>query len=112
MPEPANGNPRNANGHRRRQLRARVLREETHCGICGEHVDKTLPTPDPFSAEIDEITPIKHGGDPLDRNNCQLAHRICNRCKSSGQHSGICPWCQTNGRPTTTTATYVTTRQW
>jgi 5-methylcytosine-specific restriction endonuclease McrA len=105
-------NPRYANGHRRRNLRTRILREETHCGICGGEVDKTIPTPDPMSAEIDEIIPISQGGDPLDRANCQLTHRICNRCKSSGQHSGICPWCQANGTPTQATTTYVTSRQW
>ncbi len=33
-----------ANGHRRRQLVARVMVEEDHCIICGELVDKTLRT--------------------------------------------------------------------
>ena len=32
----------NANGHRRRQVRAQVLAEETNCAICGEPVNKTL----------------------------------------------------------------------
>ena len=32
------GNPRQANGHRRRQVRAAVLAEETHCAICGTEV--------------------------------------------------------------------------
>ena len=104
-------NPRSANGHRRRTLRARVLREETHCAICGEEVDKTIPTPDPYSPEVDEIQPIALGGDPLDRHNVQLTHRICNRCKSAGKHSGICPWCKTNATPQTGTV-FITTRQW
>ena len=60
-------NPRYANGHRRRNLRTRILREETHCAICGHEVDKTLPTPHPYSPEIDEIIPISLGGNPLDR---------------------------------------------
>lgn len=113
MPTPGNsGNPRRANGHRRTQLRNRVLREETHCAICGHEVDKTIPTPDPMSPEVDEIIPIKAGGDPLDRANCQLAHRICNRCKSSGRHSGICPWCKANGTPTAAGTVFITTRHW
>lgn len=105
-------NPRYANGHRRRNLRTRILREEHQCGICGHDVDKTIPTPDPFSAEIDEIVPIALGGDPLDRKNCRLAHRVCNRCRSTGQHTGQCPWCQANGTPTRTTTTYITSRSW
>ncbi|WP_188491981.1 HNH endonuclease [Williamsia phyllosphaerae] len=75
-------NPRYANGSRRRALRARILATETHCGICGEPVDTTIPTPHPDSPEIDEIHPLSKGGDPLSRSNCQLTHRRCNRAKS------------------------------
>lgn len=32
----------NRNGHRRRQLRARVLAEESYCALCGGWVDKSL----------------------------------------------------------------------
>lgn len=77
-------NPRVSNGHRRRQLRARVLREEHDCALCGQEVDKTLTTPDPWSAEVDEIVPVSRGGNPLDRTNTQLAHRICNQRKGAG----------------------------
>ena len=69
------GNPRRANGHRRDKVRARVLREEDDCWLCGKPVDKTLP---PFlhgSPEVDEIVPVSLGGDPLARANCRLAHR-------------------------------------
>lgn len=72
-------NPRNANGHRRRQLRARVLAEEDTCGICGQPVDKTLRTPHPGSPEVDEIIPVSLGGSPLQRSNVRLAHRLCNQ---------------------------------
>jgi 5-methylcytosine-specific restriction endonuclease McrA len=106
-------NPRYANGHRRRNLRTRVLREENDCGICGDPVDKAIPTPDPMSPEVDEIIPISLGGDPLDRSNVQLAHRVCNTCKSQGQHRGFCPWCIANGTRMPTAATsYVTSRAW
>lgn len=77
------GNPRYANGHRRRKLRARVLASETHCGICGNEVDKTLPPNDPGAPEVDEIIPVSLGGDPLKRSNVQLAHRLCNQRKSN-----------------------------
>lgn len=68
-------NPRVKNGHRRRELRARVLTEETHCGICGGLVDKTLHHLDPLAPEVDEIIPVSLGGDPLARGNTRLAHR-------------------------------------
>jgi 5-methylcytosine-specific restriction endonuclease McrA len=71
-------NPRRANGHRRNQLRAQVLREEDHCWLCGDIVDKTLPPYLHGSPEVDEIVPVSQGGNPLDRGNCRLAHRLCN----------------------------------
>jgi 5-methylcytosine-specific restriction endonuclease McrA len=71
-------NPRYANGHRRRKLRAQILAEEDVCGVCGQLVDKDLPPGLPDSAEIDEIQPISRGGSPLDRENCRLSHRRCN----------------------------------
>lgn len=77
-------NPVNANGHRRRQVRAQVLREETECWICGKPVDKTLKTPHPWSPEVDEIVPRAFGGSPIDRRNCRLAHRICNQRRGTG----------------------------
>lgn len=89
----------NANGHRRRQLRARVLSEEGECALCGGRVDKTLTmlwgrhgprcpggdcrgcVPHDLRAEVDEDIPRSRGGSPYDRNNCRLLHRVCNRWK-------------------------------
>lgn len=71
--------PRKVNGHRRRTVRARVLAEETFCHLCNGEVDKTLRTPHPLSAEVDELVPVSRGGSPFDRANCRLAHRICNQ---------------------------------
>lgn len=68
-------NPRVANGHRRRELRRRVLAEEDRCGICGGIVDKTLHHHDPLAPEVDEIVPVSRGGDPLARANVRLVHR-------------------------------------
>ena len=78
------GNPRRANGHRRDQVRARVLREETDCWLCGQPVDVTLPPFLPDSPEVDEVVPVSLGGDPLDRNNCRLSHRLCNVRRGNG----------------------------
>lgn len=71
----------NANGARRRAIRARVLAEETHCAICGQWVDKGLKTPDPMSPEVDEDVPRVRGGSQYDRANTHLTHRRCNQAK-------------------------------
>lgn len=78
------GNPRNANGHRRRMVRARVLAEEETCGICHRLVDKALHYLDPWAPEVDEIIPVSLGGSPYDRSNLRLAHRDCNRARGNG----------------------------
>lgn len=51
-------NPRNANGHRRRRLRARVIAHYRDCALCGRPVDKTLHHLDPGAPEVDEIIPV------------------------------------------------------
>ena len=89
-------NPRNTNGHRRRQLSAKVYREENDCGICGKPVDKTLPyldpttgKPHPWAKTVDEIVPVSLGGSPLDRANCRLAHRDCNIRRGNGTRRSV-----------------------
>ena len=90
----------NANGHRRRELRRRVLAEEHTCALCDEPVDKTLTylkgehgpncpgnctgcKPHPRRGEVDEDLPRSRGGSPYDRRNCHLMHRACNQYKSN-----------------------------
>lgn len=80
-------NPRYANGHRRRRLRARVLSHYTHCALCGRPVDKTLPPNHPGAPEVDEKIPVSRGGNPLLWSNVQLAHRICNQRKGNRTHT-------------------------
>lgn len=77
-------NPRRTNGNLRDKIRARVLREETYCWLCGNEVDKTLHYHDPQAPEVDEIIPVSLGGDPYNRKNCRLAHRLCLATKSVG----------------------------
>lgn len=93
--------PLNSNGHRRRELRRRVLAEETLCALCDQPVDKTLKTipgghykkcpgppcqgclPHPMRAEVDEIVPRAKGGSPLSRDNTTLMHREHNQFKGT-----------------------------
>lgn len=77
-------NPRRANGHRRDQVCKRVLREEDDCWLCGEPVDKGLPPWLSGSPEVDEVVPVSLGGDPFDRSNCRLSHRLCNVRRGNG----------------------------
>jgi 5-methylcytosine-specific restriction endonuclease McrA len=76
-------NPRRRNGSRRNLLRQRVLACYDYCALCKKPVDKTLHYLDDFAPEVDEILPVSRGGDPLDFNNCQLVHRVCNRIKGN-----------------------------
>lgn len=75
------GNPRRTNGHRRNQIRARVLAEEDTCWapFCNRLVDKQLPPGLDASPEVHEVIPVSRGGSPYDRSNCVLTHRECNR---------------------------------
>jgi len=91
----------NANGHRRRELRKRVLAEESRCALCDLQVDKTLTytsgehgprcasteckgcIPHPGRPEVDEDIPRSRGGSPYERSNCRLMHRKCNQWKSA-----------------------------
>ena len=64
------------------KARAKILRTQTICGICGKPVDFSLKYPHPLSPTVDHIVPVSKGGHPSDINNLQLAHRCCNRQKS------------------------------
>lgn len=95
-------NPRRANGHRRRQVVARVLAEENTCWLCNGLVDKTLTVvdgkhtkkcsdtdcagcfPHPMSPTVDEVVPVSLGGSPFERSNCRLAHRLHNIQRGNG----------------------------
>lgn len=71
--------PRKRNGHRRRQVVARLRARHDPCAICGQPIDYDLPAGHPMSFECDEIIPVSRGGSEYDLNNVQAAHRICNQ---------------------------------
>ena len=71
------------NGHRRRELRARIKATATHCGLCGRPLRPDLPWPHDLSTVIDEDLPRSRGGSPLDPANTSALHNACNRWKST-----------------------------
>lgn len=86
-------NPRYANGNARRKLRDRWRAIGAPCGICGKQIDYSLGFvvdnrgrrhPHPMSFVVDEIVPVKYGGDPLDFENTRPAHWICNARRGDG----------------------------
>ena len=88
-------NPRRSNSTQRNRIRNRLAAMSMPCALCGQPIDYSLPPGNPMSFEVDEIVPVSCGGDPLDINNCQPAHRICN------QRRGNKPLSALNVRPLT-----------
>ena len=86
------GNPRRANGARRDSIRARWRAIGAPCWICGHPIDYSLGMmtvndkrrPHPMSFVVDEVVPVKYGGDPLDFDNTRPAHYICNARRGAG----------------------------
>ena len=72
-------------GHRGafEKARARILKTEGVCGICGQPVDFSYKSPHPLSPTVDHIIPVSRGGHPSDIDNLQLAHRCCNMEKKN-----------------------------
>jgi 5-methylcytosine-specific restriction endonuclease McrA len=66
-----------------RRLRAQVIREESHCWLCGGLVDKSLKGPDPKSPSADHVVRLEDGGDNI-RSNLRLSHLGCNSGRSRG----------------------------
>ena len=79
---------RYSNGSARRALRARIKAEGRPCAICGRPIDYSLPARHPMSYELDEIIPFSRGGSPIDYNNVQATHRMCNNAKSNKVYAG------------------------
>lgn len=88
-------NPRRANGARRDSIRARWRAIGAPCHICGHPIDYSLGMvtvngkrrPHPMSFVVDEVVPVKYGGDPLDFENTRPAHYVCNARRGAGDRS-------------------------
>ncbi|NEG89165.1 HNH endonuclease signature motif containing protein [Bifidobacterium aerophilum] len=106
------GNPRKRNGWRRNQLVARVRAAYDVCAICGKPVDKSLRSPHPMSAEVDELVPVSRGGDPLDFGNCRLTHRRCNRLKSDKSDAYARGLLSRRSEPPATALPFTTSGDW
>lgn len=76
------------NGNAERSIRARLRAEGRPCHICGMPIDYTLPSGDPWSFEVDHVTPRARGGAVYDYANCDAAHRICNQRKGKRMPGG------------------------
>ena len=81
-------NVRNKNGNARRKLRTWLKAQGRPCWICRAfgrpaEIDYSLPARHPWSFEVDELVPVSKGGDPLDRNNVDAAHRCCNQWRGN-----------------------------
>ena len=83
MPRTRDINPHNRNGHRRRQLVARIKATSTHCALCGQPLNPDAPHQDPTETVIDEDIPRSRGGNPLDPDNTNALHRWCNSWKAT-----------------------------
>jgi 5-methylcytosine-specific restriction endonuclease McrA len=66
-----------------RTIQAVVFREETHCWLCSDWVDQTLPPGTPWSRSADHLIQLQHGGPGNSRANCRLAHIRCNTARSN-----------------------------
>lgn len=89
----AKADPRQANGARRRAIKDRWRAIGDPCHLCGKPIDYSLGMvdlpdghrkPHPMSFVVDEIVPVKFGGDPLDFKNTRPAHWACNARRGDG----------------------------
>lgn len=92
------------------------MAEGRPCAICGKPIDYSLDwwvdpkdgkrKRHPLSAEVDEIIPISRGGSPIEYENLQMAHRICN------QRRGNKPMESIKGKQEEKPGGLVTSRAW
>jgi hypothetical protein len=72
------------------RVQARVYAEETHCSICGEYVDQTIPNPrHPRARSVHHLVPPDiDRARANDRSLLRLAHYGCNSREGRGQYKG------------------------
>lgn len=71
------------NGHRRRQLTARIKATSTHCSLCNQPLNTDAKWPHDLATVIDEDLPRSRGGSAIDPSNTSAMHNRCNRFKST-----------------------------
>lgn len=69
-----------------RRNRARTLRREDACHLCGEWIDPSRRWPDPWSGSADHVQPTSLGGDNLGE--LRAAHLGCNSRRGNGDLNG------------------------
>lgn len=71
-------------GRPRRRAIAAVRASGAPCHICGLPIDLTLdPIRHPLASTVDELVPLRFGGDPLDPANIAHSHRTCNSARGA-----------------------------
>lgn len=66
---------------KRKQFRRRIRAQRPPCGICHKDIDYKLHYLNPGAFVVDHVIPLAQGGEDV-IDNCQAAHRHCNRVKS------------------------------
>jgi 5-methylcytosine-specific restriction endonuclease McrA len=74
---------------RKECLRVVWLRAGSRCQRCGRGVLRPERTSgwEPWTGQVNELTPRSRGGDPLDPENCELVCKQCHFGGPSGAHA-------------------------
>lgn len=110
-------NPRYQNWKMRERVRRRTKDMGKPCGICGKPIDYSLgfmidprtgkKRMHPMAFVVDEMLPVSKGGSPIDIDNCQPAHWICNARKGNKTDRRMAVLHLVTGAPCSGKSTYV-----
>ena len=69
---------------KRRALKRRLRKEESCCWLCGFPLQDDAHWKTDWATEMDELLPVRQGGDPLGSNtDIHLVHRCCNNHRNA-----------------------------
>lgn len=77
--------------HAWKKARAKVLATATHCALCGEPLDHTIPSGTRWASTVDHIVPLSLGGSLTAPKNLRAAHHGCNSRRGNGISRGSQP---------------------
>lgn len=81
------------NDSTRRRIKRRLRMSEDTCFLCGLPLDDAAPAFTDWSTEIDEVIPVRKGGDPYGANtDLHLVHRCCNIHRNAKQYRESVPY--------------------